>query len=145
MCFEFSPFVRSLISWSSPYPFQLKSLIFYVQCQGNFDFWSKIDHLTKCMSIWCIWHEIHVIRGYIHQELIKQSLDHKEITPSCLLISTNCYSLRGFVNVSANWSFVLTKSSVMSPFCAWSLRKWCLISICLFLECCTSFLKYLWH
>ena len=29
----------------------------------------------------------------------------------------------------------------MSPFCAWSLRKWCLISICLVLECCTGFFE----
>ena len=24
---------------------------FYAQCQENFDFWSKIDHLSKYMSI----------------------------------------------------------------------------------------------
>ena len=75
------------------------------------------------------------------QEFIKQSFDHKEITPSCLLISTICSSLRGFVKISSNWSFMLTDSSVMSPFCAWSLRKWCLISICLVLECCTGFFE----
>ena len=32
----------------------------------------------------------------------KQSLDHKEITPSCLLMSTNCSSLRGFVKISTS-------------------------------------------
>ena len=120
----------ALFSWNPQF--------FYV-CQGNFDFWSKFDHFPKYMSIWYIWHEIHAIRGYIQQEFIKQSLDHKEITSSCLLISTNCSSLRGFVNISVSWSFVLTNSSVMSPFCAWSLRKWCLICICLVLECCTGF------
>ena len=130
-----------LVSWFSSCPFQLKFPNFDAQCQGNLDFWSKIDCLTKYMSTWCIWYEIHAIRWYIHQEFIKQSLDHKEITPSCLLISTNCYSLRGFVNISTNWSFVLTKSSVMSPFCAWSLRKWCLSSICLVLKCCTRFFQ----
>ena len=31
----------------------------------------------------------------------------------------------------------------MSPFCAWSLRKWCLISICLVLECCIGTLMAL--
>ena len=93
------------------------------------------------MFIWCKWHEIHAIRRNIHQELIKQSLDHKEITPSCLLILTNCSSLRGFINISESWSFVLTNSSVMSIFCAWSLRKWYLNSICLVLDCCTRFFK----
>ena len=75
------------------------------------------------MSIRCIWHEIHAMIRYIHQELIEQTLDHKEITPSCLLISTNCSSLRGFVKILTSWSFVLTNSSVMSLFCAWSLRN----------------------
>ena len=32
----------------------------------------------------------------------KQSLDHKEITPSCLLMSTNCSLLRGFVKISTS-------------------------------------------
>ena len=54
-------------------------------------------------------------------------------------MSTNCSSLKGFVKISTSWSLVLTISSVMSPFCAWSLRNWCLISICLVLECCTRF------
>ena len=84
--FDFSHYVYFLVLLSSPYPFQLKSPIFYDQCQENFDFWSKFDYLSKYMSIWCIWHEIHAIRRYIHQEFIKQSLDHKEITPNCLLI-----------------------------------------------------------
>ena len=124
-------FVHVLISWSSLCLFQLKSPIFL--CPMPREFWFLVENwpLSKYMSIWCIWHEIHAIRRYIHQEFIKQSLDHKEITPSCLLISTNCFSLRGFVKISTSKSFVLTNSSVMSPFCAWSLRKWCLISICL--------------
>ena len=73
--------------------------------------------------IWCIWYEIHAIIRYIQQEFIKQSFDQKEITPNCLLISINCSSLRGFVKISASWYFVLTNSSVMSPFCAWSGKK----------------------
>ena len=133
--------MRFLVSWSFLYHFQLKSPIFLCPMPREFLFLVKIDYLTKYMSIWCIWHEIHAIRGYIHQEFIKQSLDHKEITPSCLLILTNCYSLRGFVNISTSRSFVLTKSSVMSPFCTWSQRKWCLISICLVLECYMRFFE----
>ena len=40
--FDFFHFVRFLVSWSFPYHFQLKSPIFYAQCQGNFYFWSKL-------------------------------------------------------------------------------------------------------
>ena len=116
---------------------------FMPNAKGILIFGKKLT-IYLSMSIWCIWCEIHAIRRYIYQEFIKKSLDHKEITPSCLLISTNCSPLRGFVNISARWSFVFTNSSVMSPFCAWSLRKWCLISISLVLECCRNFLKYLW-
>ena len=38
---------------------------------------------------------------------------------------------------------MLTNSSVISSFCVWYLRKWCLISICLVLECCTRFFDIL--
>ena len=61
--------------------------------------------------------------GIFNQEFIKESFDHKEITPSCLLISTNCFSLRGFVKISSSWFFMLSNSSVMLLFCAWSLRN----------------------
>ena len=113
-------------------------------CSMPREFWFLVKNWpwSKYVSIWCIWHEIHAIRRYIHQEFIKQSLDHKEITPSCLLISINCSSLRGFVKISASRSFVLTNSSVISPFCACFLRKWCLISICLVLEYYTGFFLY---
>ena len=40
--------------------------------------------------------------GIFIKNFVKKSLDHKEITPSCLLISTNCSSLRGFVNILAS-------------------------------------------
>ena len=68
-------FLHFLVSWSSPCHFQLKSLIFfYVQCQWNFDFWSKFDLFPKIISIWCIWYEFHAIIRYIqsriHQAII---------------------------------------------------------------------------
>lgn len=34
-------------------------------------------------------------------------------------------------------------SRVMTPFCAWSLRKWYLISMCLLLECCMGLFEML--
>ena len=47
--FDFPIFAHFFILWS-PYPFQLNSPIFYAQCQGNFDFWSKIDHyISICL------------------------------------------------------------------------------------------------
>ena len=118
-------FAHFLVLWSFPYLFHMKSLVFMPNAKR---FWFLVENwpLSKYMSIWCIWHEIHAIRRHIYQEFIKQSLDHKEITPSYLLISTNCSSLKGFVKISTSWSFVLTNSSVMSPFCSWSLRKWCI-------------------
>ena len=78
--------------------FQLKSLIFYTQCQGNFDFWSKIDHyLSICL------YDVYDLKFMQSESIfIKQSLDHKKITPSCLLILTNCSLLRDFVKISAN-------------------------------------------
>ena len=134
-------FAHFFILWS-PLPFSVEIPNFWCSMPREFWFLVEIWSLSKYMSIWCIWHEIHAIRRYIHQEFIKQTLDHKEITSSCLLIPINCSSLRGFVKMSANWSLVLTNSSVMSPFCAWSLRKWCLISICLVAR---DFFIYLWH
>ena len=95
--FDFSIFVYFLVFWSSLCLSQLKSPIFLCPMPREFWFLVEIWPLSKYMSIWCIWHEIHAIRRYIHQEFVKQSLDHKEITPSCLIISTNCSSLRGFV------------------------------------------------
>ena len=123
--FDFFFFAHFLVLWSFPYLFHMKSLVFMPNAKR---FWFLVENwpLSKYMSIWCIWHEIHAIRRHIYQEFIKQSLDHKEITPSYLLISTNCSSLKGFVKISTSWSFVLTNSSVMSPFCSWSLRKWCI-------------------
>ena len=63
----FQILLHFLVSWSSPCHFQLKSPIFYVQCHGNFDFWSKFDLFPMIISIWCIWYEFHTIIGYIRE------------------------------------------------------------------------------
>ena len=40
----------------------------------------------------------------------------------------------------ANWCSLSTNSMQQSPFDTWSLRKWCLIFICVVLECMTEFI-----
>jgi len=45
--------------------------------------------------------------------------------------------------MSASWCSLSIKSIWQSPFDIWSLWKWCLISICLVLECMTRFLDRL--
>ena len=72
-----------------------------------------------------------------------QDQNQRDITTNSLLILINLFSLRGFVKISSSWSLMPTNSSIMSPFCAWSLWKWCLISLCLVLECCTRFFEML--
>ena len=61
-------------------------------------------------------------------------------TPNSLLSSKNLSLGRALVKISANWCKVSTYSIWQSPFWIWSLRKWCLISICLVLECIIGFL-----
>ena len=48
--------------------------------------------------------------------------------------------ISGLVKMSANCSLVSTNFNSQFPFCTWSLMKWCLISICLVLECWIWFL-----
>ena len=44
------------------------------------------------------------------------------------------------MKMSASCSLVSTNFTSQFPFCTWSLMKWCLISICLVLECWIWFL-----
>ena len=62
---------------------------------------------------------------------------------SSLLRKQNLVSSWGFVKILASWFSVLTWHNSISPFASWSLRKWCLISMCLVLECCTGLLASL--
>ena len=55
----------------------------------------------------------------------------------------NLFSSSGLVKISASWSSVPTLSMHISPFCWWSLMKWCLMSMCLVLECWTGLLVIL--
>jgi len=60
--------------------------------------------------------------------------------PSSVLSLLNLSLANGFLNKFANWFSVLTNLISQSPFWTWSRMKWCLISICLVLECCIRFL-----
>ena len=57
--------------------------------------------LTIYLSI-CLYDACDVKFMQLEGIFIKNSLYHKEITPSYLLISKNCSSLRGFVKISAS-------------------------------------------
>ena len=62
---------------------------------------------------------------------------------SSLLRKQNLCSSRGFVKISASCLSVLTWLKAISPLASWSLRKWCLMSMCLVLECWTGLLASL--
>ena len=57
---------------------------------------------------------------------------------SSLLKAQNLYSSRGLVKISASCLSVLTCHKAISPLASWSRKKWCLISMCFVLECCTG-------
>ena len=63
------------------------------------------------------------------------------IKPSKRRRFTNGILPNGLVNISAICSSVLTWVSMMFPLSTWSLKKWCLTSICLVLEWWTGFLE----
>ena len=69
--------------------------------------------------------------------------NHKELPsnmPISLLMKFILSSQRGLVNISASWFVVSMNSNTTSPFCTWSRKKWCLMSMCLVLECWIGFL-----
>ena len=74
----------------------------------------------------------------LHLELhVSTKLHHM---PSSVLSLLNLSLANGLVNKTTNWCPVLTNWISQSPFWTWSWMKWCLISICLVLECCIGFL-----
>ena len=48
------------------------------------------------------------------------------------------FSSRGLVKISASWFSVLTWNTSISPFCWWSLKKWCRMSMCFVRLCSTG-------
>ena len=62
---------------------------------------------------------------------------------SSFLKAQNLRSSSGFVKISANCLSVLTWRNEISPLVSWSLKKWCLLSMCFVLECWTGLLASL--
>ena len=63
--------------------------------------------------------------------------------PKFLRILQNCSTCKGLVNISASWLWVSINFNKIFPHSTWSLRKWCLTSICLVRECKIEFLDKL--
>jgi len=60
--------------------------------------------------------------------------------PSSILGLLNLSLANGFMNKSTNWFLVLRNWISQSSIWTWSQMKWCLISMCLVLECYIGFL-----
>ena len=61
--------------------------------------------------------------------------------PKAFLKKTNLVESRALVKISTNCFFVVTCFITTVLFSTNSLIKWCLMSICFVLECCTGFLE----
>jgi hypothetical protein len=77
----------------------------------------------KCIS--------NMIKGIKHMYAIDQSKLRESKTFSSLRSLQKILSSNGLVKISASWFSVLIWNTSISPFCWWSLRKWCRMSMCL--------------
>jgi hypothetical protein len=110
---------------------------------------------TWYITIWLSYHGLYIKQSmYIHQRkhgMIHMVRKNKKIinpprinwkgqeTPSPPRKHTNVAWSRGFVKMSASWSWVRTWLNTMVPFSTLSLKKWYLTSTCLVLEWSTWF------
>jgi hypothetical protein len=69
---------------------------------------------------------------------IDQSKFRESKTFSSLRSLQNIFSSKGLVKISASWWSVLIWQTLMSPFCWWSLKKWCQMSRCVVRLCSTG-------
>jgi hypothetical protein len=76
-----------------------------------------------------------MIKGIEHMYAIDQSKLRESKTFSSLRNLQKVFSSNGLVKISASWFSVLTWYTSISPFCWWSLRKWCQMSKCLVRLC----------
>jgi hypothetical protein len=79
-----------------------------------------------------------MIKGIEHMYAIDQSKLHESKTFSSLRNLQKVFSSNGLVKISASWFSVLIWYTSISPFCWWSLRKWCRMSMCLVRLCSTG-------
>ena len=93
------------------------------------NFWIlRLSKKRKCST------NIHVHTSYrfiFHKGLTIMNVhtSFTSIMPNSLLILQNWSSFKGLVKISASWLRVSTCSMHMSHLNAWSLMKWCIISI----------------
>ena len=78
-------------------------------------------------------------QGIKHMYAINQSKFRESKTFSSLRSLQKVFSSRGLVKISASWFSVLTWNTSISPFCWWSLKKWCRMSMCFVRLCSTGF------
>jgi hypothetical protein len=79
-----------------------------------------------------------MIKGIEHMYAIDQSKLRESKTLSSLRNLQKVFSSNGLVKISARWFSVLIWYTSISPFCWWSLRKWCRMSMCLVRLCSTG-------
>ena len=124
------------VRWSNQLSFECKiKIIFNTKLHFNFNIFAKFEWTSlkfkpfKQRTV----NQVSVFQVKLRESKIFNSLLRKQ----------NIVSSRGFVKISTSWFSVFTCDNSISPFASWSLRKWCLISICLVLECCTGLLASL--
>jgi hypothetical protein len=79
-----------------------------------------------------------MIKGIEHMYAIDQSKVRESKTFSSLRSVQKVFSSNGLVKISASWFSVLIWYTSISPFCWWSLRKWCHIGVRLCSDCSQS-------
>jgi hypothetical protein len=90
----------------------------------------QLEHHKKCIKE----HD----QRHKHMYAINQSKFHESKTFSSLCNLQKVFSSRGLVKISASWFSVLTWNTLISPFCWWSLKKWCRMSMCFVRLCSTG-------
>jgi hypothetical protein len=77
-------------------------------------------------------------QGHKHMYATIQSTFRESKTFSSLRSLQKVFSSRGLVKISASWFSMLTWNTSISPFCWWSLKKWCRMSMCFVRLCSTG-------
>jgi hypothetical protein len=76
---------------------------------------------------------------YKYMYAINQSRFRESRIFSSLRSLHKVFLSRGLVKISTSWFSVLTWNTLISPFCWWSLKKWCRMSMCFVRLCSTGF------
>jgi hypothetical protein len=87
-----------------------------------------------CCLLWRIY-EMHPSLSLKSGCDIDQFKFRESKTFSSLCSLQNLFSSKGLVKISTSWWSVLVWQTSIPPFCWWSLRKWCQMSMCLVRLC----------